>query len=239
MAKGKFGEWFKNNIADFSKEKEEAQEELAAPPKSKKSTPWDTGTTATAQPIVQQQQSITQLNHSTEDMGNKYRGRISKVLEETNQPGPDYFEFSNSVRSLEAMGQSVSVAMQSAFVALKTIDASLSKDKILGTVNRYISALDQDAISFAKDVEAAKVQEIGSREAEVIKLEKDVTDKQELIQKLTQEISQNNQDIQKKKLEIMQMHEKLNVNETNYNFILAATKSKITQDIQNINLYLA
>jgi len=239
MAKGKFGEWFKNNIADFSKEKEEVQEELVAPPKSKKSTPWDTGTTAIAQPMVQQQQSITQLNHSTEDMGNKYRGRISKVLEETNQPGPDYFEFSNSVRSLEAMGQSVSVAMQSAFVALKTIDASLSKDKILGTVNRYISALDQDAISFAKDVEAAKVQEIGSREAEVIKLEKDVTDKQELIQKLTQEISQNNQDIQKKKLEIMQMHEKLNVNETNYNFILAATKSKITQDIQNINLYLA
>lgn len=239
MAKGKLGEWFKNNIADFSS-KEEVQEELVAPPKSKKSTPWDTGSTATAtaQPIVQQQ-SITQLNHSTEDMGNKYRGRISKVLEDTNQPGPDYFEFSNSVRSLEAMGQSVSVAMQSAFVALKTIDTSLSKDKILGTVNRYISALDQDAISFAKDVEAAKVQEIGSREAEVIKLEKDVTDKQELIQKLTQEISQNNQDIQKKKLEIMQMHEKLNVNETNYNFILAATKSKITQDIQNINLYLA
>lgn len=233
MSEKKFSKWFRENIADFGgKSKEEKDVVIPSQPQTNKTTPWNNNTTTVVQPTV------TQSTVLQSGGDNKYRERIERVMESANQPGPDYFEFSNSVRALEQMGQPTNVAMQSAFIALKSTDSKFNKEKILNSIDAYNKALDIDSAAFAGDLHNANLNEVGGRENEIKKLEADNLKKQEQIQKLNQEIAENNSLMQSKRMEVMQIKEKLSNGETNYNFALQVVRTKIVQDIQNINLYL-
>jgi hypothetical protein len=103
--------------------------------KEKKNTPPSTSTTtalvtnvATAQPFIP---STGLINLDME-------AKVMKLLEKLNEPGADFFEV---MTSAQKMGGITAGNLKSAFLALETVDSTLTKDKVSQTAQRYIDKL--------------------------------------------------------------------------------------------------
>lgn len=185
--------------------------------------PADAQTAATPSPAPSNQ-PISQAELS------KFEKHFEQLFEQTNLPGPDYFEFWKTMDTLEAHIPEEKARMKAVFASLKI--QGLTKATLLDTASKYKDAILKDKASFESAVQSKSESEIAGRESGIQKMEKEREEKRLLIEKLQKEIEESAAKIASLQQEIAAEKEKIENAQRGYLAACNAMVSKIDNDIQ-------
>lgn len=144
------------------------------------------------QPVTVKAQLSTQTAYTT---GIDYRKYLQEKLDEADLPGPDYLEFSKTLKKLEERGVLMSDEdkFNTAYTAFEV--QGLTWDKISSSAGKYLSVLDDIKGRFEKDLGIAQQTLVANKKATVanekeniLKLEDQIKSKKAQIEKLEAEI---------------------------------------------------
>lgn len=159
----------------------------------------------------------------------KFRNYFDKLFQDSNIPGPDYFEFSKMVEAMSAIPDEKTKYL-TAFAGLSI--QGLDKKKLLDTANHYLALIDADAKTFHSMVAKALQEKVTAKK-------KEMDDKTKRIQDLNKEIAELSNGLQAISNEVKENEEKINANAANYQHEMVQIKERISQDAQKINQYIS
>ncbi|UYQ92299.1 hypothetical protein MKQ68_19620 [Chitinophaga horti] len=172
---------------------------------------------------------------SAEDV-DKFEQHFLRLFEQSNLPGPDYFEFWKMMETLESHLPEEKARMSAVFATLGV--QGLTKDKLLQTAAQYKMIVEQDRQQFDKAAGDKASQEIEGRKHQLADLEKAIADNAALIQKLTQEIQAAKDNANALRTEVTEYERKIAVSRQGYQVASEAMINKIITDIQKIQTSL-
>lgn len=177
----------------------------------------------------------TMASISRDDL-DKFERHFDKLFDETNLPGPDYFEFMKMMETLEAHIPDEKARFAATFASLSI--QGMTKDKLLQTAAAYLQVVEKDKAAFEKAAAAKAGQEIQTRQSIVKELEMKIASNSEMIQKLTKEITEAQGRITTLKKEVIDEEAKISNSKGGYNVACQAMLGKITSDIEKIKTIL-
>lgn len=166
----------------------------------------------------------------------KFEKYFDKLFDESNFPGPDYYEFYKMMDTLEAHIPDEKARFSATFASLSI--QGLTKQTLIETANKYKAIIEKDKVDFELALNNKLKAEVGQRQKELKDLEEKMKSNAELIQKLTKEISESQTNIEKLKTEVLEEENKLTKNSNGYQIASHAIINKITTDIQKIQTIL-
>ncbi|HEX8546595.1 MAG TPA: hypothetical protein VF691_06505 [Cytophagaceae bacterium] len=166
----------------------------------------------------------------------KFGKHFDKLFEQTNLPGPDYFEFCKMMETLEAHIPDEKARMAAVFASLAI--QGLTKQKLLDSATQYKLVVDKDKSDFDSAVNEKTRREIESRKKILDDLEKRIIANSELIQNLTKEITEAQTQIGTVKNQITEEQNKIAAKSGGYMFACEAMLNKIVSDIQKLQTNL-
>ena len=159
----------------------------------------------------------------------KYKDHFSQVMKDSNLPDPDYYEFNDSLESLAPVIPDIRTRIVSAFTVLAK--NGLTKDKLLSSAENYITALDNDAQSFAGKLQQVRTNEIDAKKSKMEENLQKIQDLNAQIQQLQTENMSINQSV-------FESEQKLSSSQAGYNAELNNAKKVISDNINSIKTYL-
>lgn len=166
----------------------------------------------------------------------KFEKHFEKLFDQTNMPGPDYYEFMKMMETLEAHIKDEKARMSATYASL-TIQG-LTKDKLVDTANKYKEVISQDKAQFEKIANEKSDKEIGQKRKDLLNYEETIKRNSEMIQKLTKEITASQAEMGKLKTVITDEENRLAKNKQGYLLACEAMLKKITEDITKIQTTL-
>lgn len=179
-------------------------------------------------PAVPRMQSTGPLVPLEPEVVDKFAAHFAKMFEESNFPGPDYFEFTKAVDAMEADIPSATARMKAAFTALKV--QGVTKAKLVETANAYIELVRADQ-QHTEMQAAEKTKSLASAEQEIAGDESQ-------IKFLLQQVDEKRAAVAAKKEKLEADRERLGVNIAGYQAACAAMVRQIEEDITSINSLL-
>jgi hypothetical protein len=155
----------------------------------------------------------------------KFRAHFDQLFEQSNLPGPDYFEFSKMV---DSMGTAIPIDTRiiAAFNGLKI--QGLTREKLLNTAQEYLKILEADSVNFTAKVN----DEIQSKKKAAEDMQRLIEQKKAAVEQLQKEIADQTVALN----EFNSVEGKMGEKVANYQSALSQMKTKITEDIAKINL---
>jgi hypothetical protein len=173
----------------------------------------------------------------------KFAEHFANVLAQNNPPGPDYFEFRETLRSLSNLGLSEEKQFQAAWASFKalagpTFGGSTDATVLTNTANGYIAALNKDRDGFNKSVETALSERVGGlqNEQKRVQTENDSLAKQ--LVEIQKQIDANTNRLTAITGEIADQSAKITQNRQNYDSTFAHFINQIKDDIAKMAQYL-
>lgn len=163
----------------------------------------------------------------------KFEKHFQDLFEQTNLPGPDYYEFWKTMDTLEAHIPDESARMHAVFASLQI--QGLSKQTLIDTAGKYRQAILQDKANFESAVQKKSESEIAGRQASIQQLEKEREEKRLLIEKLQQEIEATAGKIATLQQEIGAEQGKIESAQQGYLAACTAMVSKIEKDVERFH----
>jgi hypothetical protein len=157
---------------------------------------------------------------------NKY---FADKMKENNQPGPDYYEFSEAIRALDNVPLSEEQKYQVTFPTY--LSMGINADKLITSAQAYITLLDKEDKDFKFELNQTKEKEVNAKQAKI----KELQTKNE---ELTKQIQDNALKIQTFTLEANKASESLNVEQNAFEVALNNAKTRIQDQITKIKTYL-
>ncbi len=148
-----------------------------------KSTPTNTVNVGSAEPMVQQEITVS----PDSKIMNKVLATYSKGFEALNIPGFDLFEFYDGIKAAGATDQS---GYKMAFAFACSSNPSLTVDYLLQTGEQYITQINQKKDEFKKNGKAKKTQLLTQQKQEQKTLTDDIAKFDKQIAKLEKERDQ-------------------------------------------------
>lgn len=161
---------------------------------------------------------------------------LTNALEKSNLPGFDYIEFKQSLLALDAMNMEEEVAVKSAFATASTL--GLTKAKLLKTAEHYKKVLMNEKVQFDAALQKRVQERIGSREAELEQLKKQIAQYQAKIAELEQMITKNQETIESQDDIIQREKDKIESTKDGFELTLQSLVNAIDKDVETINLYI-
>ncbi len=197
-------------------------------------------------PNVQPKSNINVENSATDPtvpqeaaagtVSDKFLKVLFGALEKNNIDGFDYFEYRESLKSLEKMPMDEKTRYQSAFAMAKTMGAT--PQRLVETAGHYINVLKKEEAKFQQALVQQKSKQIGGREQQYKQLQQAIQQKKEQINKLTQEIEQHEKQLGQIKQEVSSASVKVEATKNNFVVTYDHIVSKIMTDIENMKKYL-
>lgn len=197
---------------------------------TKTETPVNTEQVYTPQP------KISPAQHLNDEDIDKFEKHFEKLFEQTNLPGPDYYEFFKMMETLEPHIHDEKARISATFASLSI--QGMTKEKLIDTAKKYMDVVHSDKANFEKALKDAGTSEVDQRKRKLQELEAMIQKNSETIQKLTKEISDGQVLMGKLKVEVQEEENKFNKNRSGYNIACEAMLTKITTDIQKIQTTL-
>lgn len=166
----------------------------------------------------------------------KFMNILLQALEKANQPGYDYLEFMNAIKSLGKMDMDEATRFKSAYTLAQTMGVTPSQ--LEKSALHYIDVLQKEDAKFKNALANQQENNIGKRAQAIKDNEKAIVEKNKHITNLQKEIQKHQQQIQKLQAEVEAAKEK--VATTNANFVASYQfiVNKIKEDIAKMKEYL-
>ncbi|AKD55287.1 hypothetical protein [Spirosoma radiotolerans] len=168
----------------------------------------------------------------------KFAEHLANVLAQNNPPGPDYFEFRETLRSLSNLGLSEEKQFQAAWASFKALAGSVDVTVLTNTANGYIAALNKDRDGFAKSVETALAERVGGLQNEQKRLQTDNESLAKQLVEIQKQIDANTNRLTAITGEITEQSAKITQNRQNYETTFAHFTDQIKDDIAKMAHYL-
>jgi chromosome segregation ATPase len=175
------------------------------------------------------------VSFSKEDL-DKFEKHFNELISQANLPGPDYYEFSKIMDSLETAIPDERTRIIAAFKSLEV--QGLTKDNLFSSAQTYIQTLEADRDKFQQASTAKYTNEVSGRKQEISDLDAKIAKNKEDIAKLTQDIA--NIEAQKLTLsnEISEVESKINKKQGAFMTACEAVISAIKSDIEKAKINL-
>ncbi|MDB5242373.1 MAG: hypothetical protein JWP57_2998 [Spirosoma sp.] len=168
----------------------------------------------------------------------KFAQHFADVLSQNNPPGPDYFEFRETLRSLSNLGLTEDKQYQAAWASFKALAGTSDVSTLTNTANQFISALNKDRDAFGKSVEAAVAERVGGLQNEQKRLQTENESLAKQLLAIQQQIDANNNRLTAINGEVAEQSAKITQNRQNYETTYAHFTDQIKGDIGKITQYL-
>ncbi|RIV17676.1 hypothetical protein DYU11_31010 [Fibrisoma montanum] len=168
----------------------------------------------------------------------KFAEHFANVLAKNNPPGPDYFEFRETLRGLNAIGLPEDKQFQAAWASFKALGGPTDVSTLTNTANQYLAALNKDREGFSKSVEAALSERVGGLQNEEKRLQTENEALAKQILEIQQRINANTDRLRAISGEIDEQSAKINQNQQNYEATFAHFTDQIKNDIARMAQYL-
>lgn len=168
----------------------------------------------------------------------KFIKHFVDLFEKSNLPGPDYFEFRETLKSLEGLDLPEDKRFQAAWATFKTMSNLGDPQVVLSTANQYIQILEGDRNSFLKDADKAISDRVGSLTQEQQKLKSDNENFARQIIELQNKIQTNNDRLGQIVGEIDAQSAKINENKSQFEATYENFVGQIHSDIERIRQYV-
>ena len=175
---------------------------------------------------------------STGTVDAKFAEHFANVLAQNNPPGPDYFEFRETLRSLSTLGLSEDKQFQAAWASFKAMSGVTDAGMLSNTANGYIAALNKDRDGFGKSVEAALAERVGGLQNEQKRLETENDTLAKQLVEIQKQIDANTNRLTAIGGEITEQSGKITQNRQNYESTFAHFTNQIKDDISKMTQYL-
>ena len=161
---------------------------------------------------------------------------LQKALEDSNQPGFDYFEFRNSLQTLAGIIPDESTRYKSAYATAATM--GLTVDKLLQSVKYYQGVLTREKDNFDKAVSQQVDLNVTAKQKDAEKLQALIQQKAEQIKKLTEEIAAHQQEMAAAQNVVAEAANRIETTKRNFYFTIDTVANQIQADAANIERYL-
>lgn len=162
--------------------------------------------------------------------------KISKVLDDANLDGYDYYEFAKAVESQKDIIPSEQARYSAMFAA--GVPAGLSLDILNSSAKHYLSILGELEASSKEDIESKISEQVDANIAKADSITTAMNEKSEQIKQLTAEIN----DLHKEKTEVLATAENnkasIQIIANDFDTTINVFKNRINDDITKINKYL-
>jgi hypothetical protein len=172
---------------------------------------------------------------SKEDV-DKFEKHFSGLMERSNLPGPDYYEFFKMMETLESHIADEGARMAAVFATLSI--QGMTKEKLLESAGVYGGLIEQDNVQFHKALADKNASEVEGRQQTVNDLDAKIKKNAEQIQLLTKQITEYQTKIAALTKEAEQEQQRIEINSSAYQIASKAMSAKIASDIQKIQSYL-
>lgn len=207
-------------------------------------TPPAPSAVATPRPAPAPEQSApvtTSPATPSEAVDAKFAEHLANVLAQSNPPGPDYFEFRETLRSLNNLGLSEEKQFQAAWASFKALagpNGPADVNTLTGTANGYIAALNKDRDGFGKSVEAALAERVGGLQNEQKRLNSENEALAKQLVEIQKQIDANKNRLTAIEGDINEQSAKITQNQQNYESTFAHFLNQIKDDIGKMTQYL-
>lgn len=185
------------------------------------------GPASTAQPVA-----------SSGAVDSKFAEHFANVLAQNNPPGPDYFEFRETLRSLTNLGLPEDKQFQAAWASFKALGGPGDVSALTNTANSYISVLNKDRDAFGKSVEAALAERVGGLQNEQKRLQTENDSLTKQLVEIQKQIDANKNRLAAITGDINEQSTKITQNRQNYDTTFAHFTDQIKGDIAKMTQYL-
>jgi hypothetical protein len=168
----------------------------------------------------------------------KFAQHFADVLAQNNPPGPDYFEFRETLRSLSNLGLTEDKQYQAAWASFKALAGTTDVSTLTNTANQFVAALNKDRDAFGKSVEAAIAERVGGLQNEQKRLQTDNEALAKQLLAIQQQIDANSNRLTAINGEVAEQSAKITQNRQNYDVTFAHFTDQIKGDIAKITQYL-
>ena len=234
---GKF-DWLKNALIKG----DEQQPETTTINKTDNSLQFQArfNTSPTVNPIVS-----TQPVMDTDTPDQAYLDHLYKFMEDQNIPGPDYFEYANTLHEMGQMAGGIPEAnlYQLAYVGLKA--QGVTPAQLVSTAGKYISLFEKHKSEFesylSKDGSAqitSKTQEIQTLDQNNIVAEAKIVELTQQIQSLQQQMVANAQKMAENTAFIQNETQTITGKKTKFEKAYQIVVDKVNGDVQKIQNYV-
>ena len=216
----------KKILSFFIKENDESPNPVVASPASDATQP----SSAPAPPVTS--------STGTATVERKFVEHFADLLEKANLPGPDYFEFKQALKSMEALDLSEEKLFQAAWASFKAMGGVKDTAVLTTSAQQYLSILEKDRAAFLKDAEKAVNDRVGSLQQEQKKLEESIKSITQQIADLQKKLDENKTRLGQISGEITEQTAKINQNKENFEITYTGFTEQIKADLSQINQYL-
>ena len=168
----------------------------------------------------------------------KFAEHFAGVLAKNNLPGPDYFEFRETLRSLASLGLSEDQQYQAAWASFKALGGAPDVARLTSTANQYLAILGKDREAFGQSVEAAIAERVGGLQREQQQLQADSEALSRQLAEIQQKLAANATRLAAIGGEVAEQSGRLNQNRQNYEATYGHFTSQIRADLAKIDQYL-
>lgn len=227
-------------ILSFFVKEDEPVTATGTPPASAPGSPRPSANSPASGPITPAPTPVAN-NTATSSAGTidqKFAEHFANVLAQNNPPGPDYFEFRETLRSLGNLGLPEDKQFQAAWASFKALGGSSDAGILTNTANGYIAALNKDRDGFSKSVEAALAERVGGLQNEEKRLQTENNALAQQLIEIQKQIDANTNRLTAITGEISEQSAKITQNRQNYDATFAHFSDQIKNDIAKMAQYL-
>ncbi|QJW89909.1 hypothetical protein HNV11_11235 [Spirosoma taeanense] len=230
-------------LSFFIKEEDPAGTAAGTPPTGSPAPPRPAGSTApaSASPAGRPAEAPTGAPPGSATPGTidpKFAEHFASVLAQHNPPGPDYFEFRETLRSLGNLGLTEEKQYQAAWASFKALGGPADASVLTNTANQYVTVLAKDREAFARSVEATLAERVGGLQSEQKRLQSENEALARQLLEIQQRIDANASRLNAIGGEISEQSAKITQNRQNYDVTFAHFTDQIKGDIAKITQYL-
>lgn len=162
----------------------------------------------------------------------KFEQHFSRLFENSNLPGPDYFEFWRMMETLAAHLPDEKARIGAVFATLSV--QGLTREKLLETAALYKAIVEKDRAEFDKAADDKAAKEVEGRVQQIAQFEKDIADHSAKIRELTEAITRAQAGMKTLKDQVTEHEQKIAASRQGYDLACDAMINKIATDIQKI-----
>ena len=168
----------------------------------------------------------------------KFVDHFATVLSKSNPPGPDYFEFRETLKNLSNLNLSEDQQYQAAWASFKAMGGPANVEALVSSANQYLTALNNDQQAFSKTVEEALNEKVGGLANEQKQLQSENEQLAKQILELQRKMDANNERLAKIGGELNEQRQKITQNKSNYEATLAVFVGQIKRDLLKLGEYI-